>query len=37
MQEYFDEQTVRKFFSQHWQHNLDSLNTILKETKKKNK
>lgn len=29
MQEYFDEDTVKKFFSAHWQHNLDSLTTIL--------
>jgi hypothetical protein len=28
MQEHFDEETVRKFFSAHWQHNLDSLTTI---------
>jgi len=25
MQEYFDEEIVKKFFSAHWQHNLDSL------------
>jgi len=28
MQEHFDEDTVKKFFSAHWQHNLDSLTTI---------
>ena len=28
MQKHFDEDTVRKFFSTHWQHNLDSLTTI---------
>ena len=28
MQEYFDEMTVRKFFSPQWQHTLDALNTI---------
>ena len=28
MQEYFDEETVKKFFSANWQHNLDSLTAI---------
>lgn len=28
MQEYFDQDTVKKFFSAHWQHNLDSLTNI---------
>lgn len=37
MQEFFDEQTVRKFFSQHWQHNLDALTAILDQLKIKNK
>jgi hypothetical protein len=37
MQEYFDELTVKKFFSQYWQHNQEALSTILSDVKKKNK
>lgn len=37
MQEYFDEMTVRKFFSPHWQHTLDALTTIQNDLKTKQK
>lgn len=37
MQEFFNEDTVKKFFSQYWQYNLESLNNILAESKKKHR
>ena len=37
MQDFFDEETIKKYFSQQWQHNLDSLNNILNLIKVKHK
>ena len=37
MQEYFDEETVKKFFSPQWGHNLDSLTTMNSSLSGKNK
>lgn len=35
MQEHFSEDTVKRFFSQYWQHKVEALATVLADIKKK--